>query len=220
MNLNKKTVLIIVIIILISSLGIAFGYMYISGQKNSVSPVNQTALNQTVQNGTSIAYSSEYITFDKAKSIAKSKVGKGVVVGDPILIKDKSGKAIYVVYYSYNGYYAGGIIINAKTGAILYRELNIPSEYTDTTNNNDQNYYDTNYDNYYDNSNYDNSDYNDQNYDDTNYDDSNSNDSYNDDTNYDDSSNDDSSNDDTNYDDSNSDDSYYDDSSMITQTID
>ena len=206
MNMNMKTVLIIVIIILIGSLSFAFGYMYLSEPKNSNNTINQTSINQTVQNGTTIPYSSEYITFNKAKSIAKNNAAKGVTVSDPILIKDKAGRAIYVIYYSYDGYSVGGIIINAKTGAVLYRELNIPSvSNTDTSNN-----YDQNYDNsYYDNSNYDNSNYDDSNNDNSNYDDSNNNDQNYDDSNYDDSNNNDQNYDDSYYDNSNYDDSNY-----------
>jgi hypothetical protein len=185
LDLKKNTVLIIVIIILAGTLSFAFGYMYLSTPKAANNTANVTTINQTMQNGTSIPYSSEYITFSKAKSIAKSEASKGVTVSDPILIKDKNGQAIYICNYYYKGSVVGGIVLNAKNGAVIYRELNIPSNLnTDTSNTNNYNYNDQNT-NYNDNSNYDNSDY-DNSYDDSNYDDS------SDDYTYDDSSSDDS----------------------------
>ncbi len=180
MNMKRNTLLIIVIIILAGTLSFAFGYMYISAPKAAANnSANITTINQTMQNGTAIPYSSEYISFDKAKSIAKSKASKGVSVSDPVLMKNQAGQAIYICNYYYNGQIVGGIILNAKTGAVIYRELSLPTNTTTTTsdqynnqnNNDNSNYY---YDNNYDDSNY--------NYDD-NYDDSNDN--------YDDSSNDD-----------------------------
>lgn len=115
-----------------------------------------------------------------------------MTVGDPILIKNQEGQAVYICNYYYNGAVVGGIILNAKTGAVIYRELYIPSNLnTDTSSNNndyytDQNYndnsndnYDTNNDNYDDSSDYS----SDSNYDD-NYDDSSD---YSSDSNYDDS---------------------------------
>jgi hypothetical protein len=156
MDMKKNTILIIAIIVLIGTLSFVAGYVYLSGPKNQQNPVNVTPLNETVTNGTQIPYSSEYITFNKAKSIAKSKASKGVTVSDPILIKDKNGDAVYICYYTYNGNSVGGIILNAKTGAVIYRSLNIPADVTDTTNdyyyNQDSttdNSYD-NQDNYYD----------------------------------------------------------------------
>ena len=197
MNMKRNTLLIIVIIILAGTLSFAFGYMYISAHKAAANnSANITTINQTMQNGTAIPYSSEYISFDKAKSIAKSKASKGVSVSDPILMKNHDGQAIYICNYYYNGQIVGGIILNAKTGAVIYRELNLPTN-TTTTTTTDQ-YKNQNYN---DNSkyNYDNSKYN--------YDDSN--DNYDD--NYDDSSDDDYQNYDDDYssDYDGSDDGYY-----------
>jgi hypothetical protein len=178
LDLKKNTVLIVVIIILAGTLSFAFGYMYLSTPKTANNTVNVTTINQTMQNGTTIPYSSEYISFSKAKSIAKSKASKGVTVSDPILIKDKTGQAVYICNYYYQGSVVGGIILNAKNGAVIYRELNIPSNMnTDTSTTSDYNYnnQNTNYndDSNYDNSNTDNSNYDNSNYDDSNYDDSN-----------------------------------------------
>lgn len=176
MDMKRNTLLIIVIIILAGTLSFAFGYMYISAPKTAANnSTNITTINQTMQNGTSIPYSSEYISFDKAKSIAKSKASKGVSVSDPVLMKNHDGQAIYVSYYYYNGQVVGGIILNAKTGAVIYRELILPSNTTSTTTDQytNQNYNDNSNYNYDDDSNY-------------NYDDSN--DNYND--NYDDSNDD------------------------------
>jgi hypothetical protein len=193
MDMKRNTLLIIVVIILAGTLSFAFGYMYISAPKAAAdNGTNVTTINQTMQNGTVIPYSSEYITFDKAKAIAKSKASKGVSVGEPILMKNHEGQAIYICDYYYNGQIVGGIILNAKTGAVLYRELYIPSSTPATTTDISTNQ------NYNDNSNYDTNDgsnYND------NYD--NSNDNY--DNNYDDSSDDNN-----NYDDYSSDNSYND----------
>jgi len=144
-----NAVLIIAVIILVGMLGTAFGYMFLTNNMNKNG--NNTTLNQT--NGTNITnqtnstipYSSEYISFSKAKSIAKSDAGSGVVTSDPILIKAKNGDAVYYSTYTYNGANIGGIIINAKTGAVLSNQQNIPT--TTTTSDN------TNYDNRYNNSN-------------------------------------------------------------------
>lgn len=114
--------LIIVVIVVIGLLGVVGGYTYFSAQ----TPVNNS-INQTIQNGTTIPYSSEYITFDKAKSIAVQNAAQSVSVSDPILMKDRNGLAVYVCYYYYNGKSVGGIIINAKTGDIIYKEQNLPS---------------------------------------------------------------------------------------------
>lgn len=200
MNIKKNTLLIIVIIILAGTLSFAFGYMYISAPKAANNTSNVTTINQTMQNSTAIPYSSEYISFNKAKSIAKSKAAKGVTVSDPVLMKNQEGQAIYICSYYYNGEVVGGIILNAKTGAVLYRELILPSNITTTTTSADQ--YNQNYN---DNSNYNNDNYDDSNdnYND-NYDDSNNND-YND--NYDDYDNGYDSNDNSYNDDS--DDGYY-----------
>jgi hypothetical protein len=188
MDVKRNTVLIIAIIVLIGSLSFVTGYMYISGAKNQQNPVNVTPLNETVTNGTQIPYSSEYITFNKAKSIAKSKASKGVIVSDPILIKDKSGEAVYICYYSYNGNSVGGIILNAKTGAVIYRSLDIPADVTEPSNDyyytqdsttdnsydNQDNSYDNGYDDYSDTSDdyYNDDQSSDYNYDDQSYDDS------------------------------------------------
>ena len=145
--------------------------------------VNVTTVNQTLQNGTSIPYSSEYITFSKAKSLAKSHASKGVTVSDPILIKDKTGQAVYICNYYYKGSIVGGIILNAKTGAVIYKELNIPSNLnTDTSSNNNYYYDDQSIDNSNDQNSEDGYNYDNQN---TNYD---SNDqTYDDNSNYDNS---------------------------------
>lgn len=178
MNMKRNTLLIIVILILAGTLSFAFGYMYISAPKAAANnSANITTINQTMQNGTAIPYSSEYISFDKAKSIAKSKASKGVSVSDPILMKNHEGQAIYICNYYYNGQTVGGIILNAKTGAVIYRELILPKTTpTTTTDQYNNNYYNDNsnynYDDNYDNSNYDDSNDNyDDNYDDSSYDD-------------------------------------------------
>jgi uncharacterized membrane protein YkoI len=151
-----NAVLIIAVIILVGLLGTAFGYMFLASNMNKNS--NNTTINQT--NGTNITnqtkstipYSSEYISFSKAKSIAKGEAARGVVTSDPILIKAKNGDAVYYSTYTYNGANIGGIFINAKTGAVLTNQQNIP---TNTASDN------TNYDNNYDNSNSGSNNYND-----------------------------------------------------------
>ena len=131
-------VLIAVVIILIGALGVSFGYMFFE-KSNTTS--NQTPMNITNVTNQTIPYSSEYITFSKAKSIAKSYAATGVVTSDPILVKAQNGDAIYYSTYSYNGVVIGGIILNAKTGAVLANQQNIPSQtntqyvYTDTGSN-------------------------------------------------------------------------------------
>ncbi|UTB32129.1 MAG: hypothetical protein NKF70_11585 [Methanobacterium sp. ERen5] len=200
MNMKRNTLLIIVIILLAGTLSFAFGYMYMSTPKAAANnSANITTINQTMQNGTAIPYSSEYISFDKAKSIAKSKASKGVSVSDPILMKNHDGQAIYICNYYYNGQPVGGIILNAKTGAVIYRELILPSNTTTTTTDQytNQNYNDNSNDNYDDN--YDDSNYN------GNYDDPN--DNYDDSSDYDDQNYDDGYSSDNNYD--GSDDGYY-----------
>jgi hypothetical protein len=150
---KMNAILIIIVIILVGMLSVAFGYMFLT---NNNSTLNQTPANVTnitnQTNGTTIPYSPEYITFNKAKSIAKSEAASGVVTSDPILVKDKNGNAVYYSTYTYNGAYIGVIIINAKTGAVISNQQNIP-----TTPSND-NSYDNNYDNGYDN-NYNNDNY-------------------------------------------------------------
>jgi hypothetical protein len=133
--------LIVVVIILIGALGVSFGYMFFV--KNNTTS-NQTPMNITnitnVTNQT-IPYSSEYITFSKAKSIAKSYAATGVVTSDPVLVKAKNGDAVYYSTYTYNGVAIGGVIINAKTGTVLVNQQDIPTQtnaqttYTDTGNN-------------------------------------------------------------------------------------
>ena len=83
-------VLIITVIILVGLLGTAFGYVVLNKNTNNNTVVNQTPSNDTnitnQTSGNSIPYSPEYISFAKAKSIAKGEAGKGVVTSDPILI--------------------------------------------------------------------------------------------------------------------------------------
>lgn len=129
-------ILIVVVIILVGMLSVAFGYMFLTKNNNTSNqtPTNVTNVtNQTT--GSTIPYSPEYITFNKAKSIAKSEAGSGVVTSDPILVKAKNGDAIYYSTYTYNGANIGGIIINAKTGAVISNQQYIP-----TTPSNDNSY--------------------------------------------------------------------------------
>lgn len=154
-----NVVLIIAVIVLVGMLGTAFGYMFFTNNINkngNNSTLNQTnETNITNQTNNTIPYSSEYISFSKAKSIAKSDAGSGVVTSDPILVKAKNGDAVYYSTYTSNGANIGGIIINAKTGAVLSNQQNIP-----TTTQSDN----TNYDNSYGNSNSGSNNYNDNNY--------------------------------------------------------
>jgi len=130
---NSTKALIVVVAVLVLGIGVVYG-MYM--MNNQIPANNSTVLNQTIQNGTNIPYSSDYITFDKAKSIAIQNAATGVSVSEPILMKNKEGQAIYVCYYYYKGYSIGGIIINAKTGDIIYKEQNLPSNYNQQTNTN------------------------------------------------------------------------------------
>jgi hypothetical protein len=135
-----KGVLLFVVVVLVCLLGVSFGYILNPKNSNtSLNPVNNSSNITNQTNGTPIPYSSEYLSFNKAKSIAKDYAGKGVVTSDPILLKDKNGNAIYYCDYIYNGVKIGGIIINAKTGEVLWNIQNIPA----TTNNN----YNTDYSN-------------------------------------------------------------------------
>jgi uncharacterized membrane protein YkoI len=137
-----NVILIIVVVILVGLLGTAFGFMVLNKNTNNDTAVNQTPSNVTnITNqttGSTIPYSPEYISFTKAKSIAKGEAAKGVVTSDPILIKAKNGNAVYYSTYSYNGKNIGGIIINAKTGAVISNQQNIPTTYENTNNNNYQ----------------------------------------------------------------------------------
>lgn len=139
-NLTKG--LILVIIILTGLLAVFAGYNYFSDDNQNQTP---SVLNETTQNSTNITWTPEYISFDKAKSIAIKNAAKGVTVSDPVLMENKNGQAIYVCYYYYDGYMVGGIIINAKTGGIIYKEQNIPSNSYQQT---DTNYYNENHDQY------------------------------------------------------------------------
>jgi len=138
--MDKNFIIIISILLLGGLASFAFGYLFLA-DNDSPETNNSTnlTLNDTLKNGTKIEYSSEYITFSKAKSIAKDNAQSGVTVSDPILIKDAYGRAVYVCYYYYEGYCVGGIIIDARTGKVLYRELYIPRN-TDTSNENDYTY--------------------------------------------------------------------------------
>jgi len=140
--------LIVTVIILVGALGVASGYMFF-GKNNTTS--NQTPMNITndtnVTNQT-IPYSSEYITFSKARSIAKSYAATGVATSDPILVKAQNGDAVYYSTYTFNGATIGGIIINAKTGKVLAIQQNVPEQTTTQTvytspTDNGNNYQDT-----------------------------------------------------------------------------
>jgi hypothetical protein len=133
-NLNK--ILILVIVVLVAMLGVFAGYTYFSTPSNNQTPVT---INQSLENGTNITWSPEFISFDQAKNIAVQNAESGVKVSDPILMKNQEGVAIYVCYYYYNGYMIGGIIIDAKTGNILYKEQNKPNNSNNSQNNNNQN---------------------------------------------------------------------------------
>ena len=140
--------LIVTVIILVGALGVASGYMFF-GKNNTTSnqtPMNTTN-NTTVTNQT-IPYSSEYITFSKARSIAKSYAATGVATSDPILVKAQNGDAVYYSTYTFNGAVIGGIIINAKTGKVLAIQQNVPEKTTTQTvytspTDNGNNYQDT-----------------------------------------------------------------------------
>jgi hypothetical protein len=164
---KMNVILIIVVIVLVGMLSAAFGYMFLTKNNNTTlnqTPVNVTNItNQTTNN--TIPYSSEYITFTKAKSIAKSYAGSGVVTSDPILVKAKNGNAVYYSDYTYNGENIGGIIINAKTGAVISNEQYIPTTPTTSTTPSD-NYNSPSDDSNY-NDNYDNNYYSDSNSTDT-----------------------------------------------------
>ncbi|MDI6644228.1 MAG: PepSY domain-containing protein [Methanobacteriaceae archaeon] len=126
--MDKNYVIIISILLLGGLTSFAFGYLFLA-ENNSPKHNNTSNLtvNDTIKNGTQIEYSSEYITFSRAKSIAKNNAQSGVTVSDPILIKDAEGRAVYVCYYYYKGNNVGGIIIDARTGKVLYKEIYIPS---------------------------------------------------------------------------------------------
>ncbi len=136
-NLTKALILVIIVL---TGLVAVFGYTYFSGQNQNQTP---SVLNNTTENSTNITWTPEYISFDKAKSIAIKNAAPEVTVSDPILLKNQHGVAIYVCYYYYDSYPVGGIIINAKTGEVIYKEQNLPSESYQQT---DTSYYDENND--------------------------------------------------------------------------
>ncbi|GAB4313198.1 MAG: hypothetical protein Kow0019_12510 [Methanobacteriaceae archaeon] len=138
--MDKNTIIIIAILLLGGLSSFAFGYLFL-GDNNPPETNNSTnfTVNDTLKNGTKIEYRSEFITFSKAKSIAKNNAQSGVTVSEPILIKDADGRAVYVCYYYYKGESVGGIIIDARTGEVLYKELYIPRN-TDTRNEYDYTY--------------------------------------------------------------------------------
>lgn len=131
---NSTQVLLVAVIVLVALLSFAVGYNFFNNPKNQT-----MQMNDTIKNGTNIPYSSEYITFDKVKSIALQNAAAGVLVSEPTLLKNEAGQAIYVCYYYYQGRQIGGIIIDAKTGDVLYKEHNLPSNYNQNNNNNQNN---------------------------------------------------------------------------------
>ena len=137
MILDKKAMIIILVIIVTGLISFSVGYTFLGNSNSELTPKNISSINSTLEDGKEIPYSSEYITFDKAESIAKKYAKKSVNVDNTILIKNKAGQAIYICYYYYQGNYVGGAIINAKTGKVLYYELNLPSTYSydDSTGN-------------------------------------------------------------------------------------
>ena len=143
LSLNKT--LVLVIIVLSSILAVYAGYNYFSNDNQNQTP---QILNKT-QNANNITWTPEYISFDKAKSIAIEHAAPDVTVSDPILMKNEKGTAIYVCYYYYEGYMVGGIIIDAKTGNIIYKEQNIPNNSYQKETNKDYYDYDYNEDLYY-----------------------------------------------------------------------
>ena len=138
--MDKNISIILIVLVIGGFISFAVGYLFLGGSETpDINNSTNMTVNDTVKNGTKISYSSEYITFSKAKSIAKSNGQSGVTVSDPILLKDAEGKAIYICYYYYNGSSVGGIIIDAKTGKVLYKELDIPKN-TETIDETDYTY--------------------------------------------------------------------------------
>lgn len=93
--MDKNFIIIISILLLGGLASFAFVYLFLA-DNDSPETNNSTnlTLNDTLKNGTKIEYSSEYITFSKAKSIAKNNAQSGVTVSDPLLIKDANGRAV------------------------------------------------------------------------------------------------------------------------------
>lgn len=121
---KTKIILLVSALLILGLVSSVVGYAFLGDKSNPSQEVNET-----LSQGTPLEYSAEYISFDKAKSIAVSNNAKGVSTSDPILIKDKEGRAVYICTYSYDGDVIGGIIINAKNGEVLYHELNLPFYY-------------------------------------------------------------------------------------------
>jgi uncharacterized membrane protein YkoI len=121
---KNKIILLVSALLILGLISSVVGYAFLGDKSNPSQKVNET-----LSQGTPLEYSSEYVSFDKAKSIAVSNSAKGVSTSDPILIKDKQGRAVYICTYSYDGDVIGGIIINAKNGAVIYHELNLPFYY-------------------------------------------------------------------------------------------
>lgn len=148
-KLNK--ILILVIVVLTAMLGVFAGYSYFSAPSINQTPVT---INQSLENVTNITWTPEFISFDQAKNIAVKNAESGVKVSDPVLMKNQEGVAIYVCYYYYNGYMIGGIIIDARTGNIIYKEQNKPKTNENSQSNNNNNNNNQNNQNDYSNDNY------------------------------------------------------------------
>ena len=125
--------LIVTVIILVGALGVASGYMFFVKNNTTSNQTPMNITNNTNVTNQTIPYSSEYITFSKARSIAKSYAATGVATSDPILVKAQNGDAVYYSTYTFDGATIGGIIINAKTGKVLAIQQNVPEQTTTQT---------------------------------------------------------------------------------------
>lgn len=118
--LNKTMSIIVVLFAVVGVGSFLVSYFFLAGPLDNK---NNSSVNGTLKEGNRISYSSEYISFKEAKSIAKKNAPPGASVDDPILIKDKSGKAVYICSYYSKDVWVGGIIIDARTGKVIYREI-------------------------------------------------------------------------------------------------
>jgi len=101
--MDKLKILIPVIIVIVGAGSFGLGYMFFGGSQEPQN-IKVKQINETLETGTSIPYSSEYISFSDAMSIAQQNAASGVSVSDPVLIKARNGRAVYVSSYYYNQY--------------------------------------------------------------------------------------------------------------------
>ena len=127
------SVLIVVVIILIGIVSAAFGYIYLSGSKNPINPINQTSINQSVQNTSNVTHTTvkkttptNLISAQRAIDIVQqSSPGSTNIRFSAKLINNNGAPYYLVTVYEDDptsdvyGQSIGGAKVDAKTGVIL-----------------------------------------------------------------------------------------------------